>query len=538
MEQQPVNLLPNLASLPQKYDKISKRLEELAVMEDEEEAKRQEAKQRQYKEGKIIPLGGGAKKAGSKRRTSNKTSSFGFKKGFLNSNKPKSKTTTTTTGDAKDGKRTTTNGKGGAKSVAKGLSEEVKKQCKDIYADLFSSEDPATAKSPKDTSTKNDEIPIPRKPTVDSLEVKDSVLKDYVLERENYLAKKDKEIDEFVAAAAAKNKGNKLKSKDYILEREVSLAKKYQECDDMYDDIVSDAEKFALERKNQHSKKGKEINNITATEKEIVANTRNQLKNIAAAFLKMKAGGFKGGGCSCSPEDQCPCPADKEDASPSSSGGEIQSPEITVLVLGDSGVGKTSLLNRLKEQQEEATKKEITALSDAVGVVELHFPTKTKDGFVKIRCIEKKGKEPVQGILIMFDVTQPKTFDRAISKYLRESNFLAPDIPKVLVGNKCDLIGDRKIFPSDVPPNKHNQSYCDVSAKGMNLEAPFLYLLLMNAKHTGVSMNDLKFGEVEKPKEKKEDEEEMERQRKRIEIGEARRREFRPKIVEDSDCLL
>ena len=64
----------------------------------------------------------------------------------------------------------------------------------------------------------------------------------------------------------------------------------------------------------------------------------------------------------------------------------------------------------------------------------------------------------------------------------------------------------------------------------------------LNESATKVSSNKRKFkGEkAKKTGEKKEDEEEKERQRKRIEIGEARRREFRPKIVglQESNCLL
>jgi len=73
----------------QECDRISKRLEELALME-EEEAKR-------VKEGKKVPLrplgGGAAKDGGKQRRSNNDKSSFGFKKGFLNnsSNSNKSK---------------------------------------------------------------------------------------------------------------------------------------------------------------------------------------------------------------------------------------------------------------------------------------------------------------------------------------------------------------------------------------------------------------------------------------------------------------
>lgn len=127
-------------------------------------------------------------------------------------------------------------------------------------------------------------------------------------------------------------------------------------------------------------------------------------------------------------------------------------PAISCLVVGDTGVGKTSFLTRHMTGQ--ATVHHVPTTD--VGVAQLLFPTNY--GWIKIHTIDTIGRpsipnttkkpppppplggldpefyDAIQCVLILFDVTQPTSYKHAMKKWLRDINALLPKkIPKVLV---------------------------------------------------------------------------------------------------------
>jgi GTP-binding nuclear protein Ran len=77
----------------------------------------------------------------------------------------------------------------------------------------------------------------------------------------------------------------------------------------------------------------------------------------------------------------------------------------------------------------------------------------------------------------MFDVGS-RTSYKNLNYWYNEVSKIAPDIPIVICGNKCD-IQERKVFPRDITFHRfHNLQYYDISAKSnYNYEKPFLYLI-------------------------------------------------------------
>ncbi|KAL3771405.1 hypothetical protein ACHAWU_004678 [Discostella pseudostelligera] len=82
----------------------------------------------------------------------------------------------------------------------------------------------------------------------------------------------------------------------------------------------------------------------------------------------------------------------------------------------------------------------------------------------------------------MFNVTRQKTFD-SFQNWCRTIVYACDNenLPIVLVGNKCDLEHERRVFDSDVQGRlrtaEYEMGYCDVSAKsGLNYCEPFIYL--------------------------------------------------------------
>ena len=255
------------------------------------------------------------------------------------------------------------------------------------------------------------------------------------------------------------------------------------------------------------------------------------IKNFATKFLTQKLSKNPKPGC-CPPDEhthnsdgtttRCACgskdaeepstfvPADAN-TNPTELQQQLeQAPAINVVLLGATGVGKTTWLNKHLTGAFTAVHQPTTG----VGVAKLLFPTNY--GWVKMNCIDTIGGsestassssstknpnqkenntsstlmggldesyyEALQSIIIMFDVTKPKTYKYA-QRVFRELKTIAgiPNkIPRLLVGNKCDAnLQDRLITKSKITfPKKPNHAYFDLSLHTKDgIELPFLWII-------------------------------------------------------------
>lgn len=120
-----------------------------------------------------------------------------------------------------------------------------------------------------------------------------------------------------------------------------------------------------------------------------------------------------------------------------------------VLVVGDGGVGKTSLTVRFTTG---------SFRENYLPTLGVNFYSKTVDvdgTLVKLTIWDTGGQErfkPLlpnyfkggQGSLVVFDVTDPETF-RSVEDWVGQVRRYCGDIPLVLVGNKIDLSSERKV---------------------------------------------------------------------------------------------
>ncbi|XP_050682923.1 putative Ras-related protein Rab-33 [Leptidea sinapis] len=115
-----------------------------------------------------------------------------------------------------------------------------------------------------------------------------------------------------------------------------------------------------------------------------------------------------------------------------------------IIVLGDSGVGKTCLTYRFCEGQ-FLDKSEAT-----IGVDFRERTVKIKNEEIKLQLWDTAGQERfrksmvqhyyrnVHAVVIVYDVTKPETF-HSISNWMHEiESHSLMGAPRVLVGNKCD----------------------------------------------------------------------------------------------------
>ncbi len=116
---------------------------------------------------------------------------------------------------------------------------------------------------------------------------------------------------------------------------------------------------------------------------------------------------------------------------------------IRTLIIGDSGVGKSSILNQYVEDKYSDSYqctigvdyKTITTCISEKSVKFLIYDTAGQERFKSITKVYYRGS---QVIIYVFDITDRITFEN-ISMWIKESDSTAPNnYIKVLVGNKCD----------------------------------------------------------------------------------------------------
>ena len=158
---------------------------------------------------------------------------------------------------------------------------------------------------------------------------------------------------------------------------------------------------------------------------------------------------------------------------------------IKLVIIGDSGVGKSNYLYRFVEGEfcpiHEATvgfdyKSKICYLPKSKKKVK--FQIWDTAGQEKYMSINKNLFQRVQGIILMYDITVPKSFEN-LNKWMTVIKQLADGIPLILIGNKIDLEKQRKITKERGQQfaNDNNIDIFESSGKsGVNVEESFIFL--------------------------------------------------------------
>jgi len=142
-----------------------------------------------------------------------------------------------------------------------------------------------------------------------------------------------------------------------------------------------------------------------------------------------------------------------------------------VLVVGDGGVGKTSLTLRFTTG---------SFRENYMPTLGVNFYSKTVDVggiLVKLTVWDTGGQErfkPLlpnyfkggQGSLVVFDVTDPESF-KSVEKWVEDVKRYCGDVPIIIVGNKIDLSSKRKISCEDAKElaDRLKAPYFESSAK-------------------------------------------------------------------------
>ncbi|KAJ1726851.1 GTP-binding protein [Coemansia biformis] len=155
-----------------------------------------------------------------------------------------------------------------------------------------------------------------------------------------------------------------------------------------------------------------------------------------------------------------------------------------LLLIGDSGVGKSCLLLRFSDDQ--FTPSFITTIG-----IDFKIRTIELDGKrIKLQIWDTAGQERFRtittayyrgamGILLVYDVTDERSFNNIENWYMNVEQHASEGVNKILIGNKCD-VEERRVVSKEMGKElarKFNLSFKETSAKSnINVEDAFLEL--------------------------------------------------------------
>ena len=160
--------------------------------------------------------------------------------------------------------------------------------------------------------------------------------------------------------------------------------------------------------------------------------------------------------------------------------------KFNVMTLGNSSVGKTSYILRYTEKTFEEVYLTTLGIDYKTKIIKLPNNQKYRidyydtAGQERYRSISLNAIKNTQGVILMYDITNKKTFD-AITKWIKDIiDAKGKDFPIVLLGNKCDMETERQVTKDEGEKlaQKYNLSFFETSNKtGTNVEEARLELI-------------------------------------------------------------
>ena len=156
--------------------------------------------------------------------------------------------------------------------------------------------------------------------------------------------------------------------------------------------------------------------------------------------------------------------------------------QFKIILIGDSGVGKTSLVNRFmgfefKDNYACTINADFKLKSISIDPsTRVELTVWDTCGQERFRAMTRQYFKDANGVVLVFDVNEEKSF-KGLSSWLTEikNNCNNSDISIVLIGNKIDL-NERKITKEEGNQFalKNCIKYIETSSKeGINIDAPF-----------------------------------------------------------------
>lgn len=166
-----------------------------------------------------------------------------------------------------------------------------------------------------------------------------------------------------------------------------------------------------------------------------------------------------------------------------------------IVIIGDSGVGKSCMLLRFADN--EFTDSYISTIG-----VDFKIKTLNVEGTnIKLQIWDTAGQDRFRtitssyyrhanGIIIAYDITDTQSFEN-VQKWLEEiTRYATEDVAKLIVGNKCDLESERVVKFEDGKQmaKSFDIPFIETSAKSStNVINAFMEMATTIKKHLGIN---------------------------------------------------
>ena len=185
---------------------------------------------------------------------------------------------------------------------------------------------------------------------------------------------------------------------------------------------------------------------------------------------------------------------------------KIKRKVIRITMLGDSAVGKTSLISQFLTQNfdenylttigKDKLEKKVV-MEDGNEIKLIIWDTAGQERFHSIATSTIKGSH---GIILTFDLTKRSSFN-SLESWLNDIKENSNEVPVVIFGNKCDLFENYEVENEEAKKfaKEHNLQYFETSAKqNVNVQEGFNSIAeIAYEKYSGNNSLDLN-----KPKQK------------------------------------
>merc|ERR1719218_397177 len=155
---------------------------------------------------------------------------------------------------------------------------------------------------------------------------------------------------------------------------------------------------------------------------------------------------------------------------------------IKLLLIGDSGVGKTCLMLRYAQGTFSETFITTVGIDYKYKFIEIDGKKVRLEiwdtaGQERFKAITRSYLRGAQGILCVYDVTDANSYDHVTNWMLQIKQYADLKVEKVLVGNKCDMTNKRAVTETDgqeLARKNDNIPFFETSAKaGINVNTAF-----------------------------------------------------------------
>ena len=144
---------------------------------------------------------------------------------------------------------------------------------------------------------------------------------------------------------------------------------------------------------------------------------------------------------------------------------------IQLIMVGESGVGKTSLIRRYTNNIFN------TNHLETIGIEFFNKEERINDQIIQIKLWDTAGQERFKSVsvknlrysqaaVVVFDLTVKESFNK-VTDWLKEIRDYSPKMPVGLFGNKSDLVEERQVKQEDIDDlcKREDLEYFETSAR-------------------------------------------------------------------------